>query len=86
MKAERCPNCNKIISPHERICSNCGEKLNNQTINKMNNIYHRSNVATLWFFLFFLLWAIIFAFSNWIYATIITAILVVLLIYYKNRK
>ncbi|MBQ9025093.1 MAG: DUF2116 family Zn-ribbon domain-containing protein [Methanobrevibacter sp.] len=85
MKAERCPNCNKIISPHERICSNCGEKLNNQTINKMNNIYHTSNIATLWFFLFFFIWAVLFALFDWIIATVISAALVIIFLAVKLK-
>lgn len=50
MSIQRCPNCNKILSPRESRCSNCGAKLDNKNIVQINDIYHSSN-ATLYFFL-----------------------------------
>lgn len=86
MTVERCPKCNKILSPQETRCSNCGAKLNNNTIRKINSIYHKSNVATLAYFIIFLISALIYAFVNWILAVIVGVVLFVVLVYfyYKN--
>jgi len=53
MKVDRCPNCNKIISPQETVCSNCGAKLDNRSVKRINSIYHRSNVATFAYLIIF---------------------------------
>lgn len=83
---QRCPKCNKILSPQESICSNCGAKLDNHTIARINNIYRKSNVATLAYFCIFLISALIYAFVNWILALIVAAVLFALLLYltFKN--
>ena len=86
MSVERCPKCNKIISPQEKQCSNCGAKLNNKTIVQINDIYKSSNIVTLILFLLFFIWALLYAFVNWIIATVVVGILAILLIYFKFLK
>lgn len=81
MKAERCPKCNKILSPQESICSNCGAKLDNKTIKKVNSIYHKSNVATFAYLGIFLIAALIYVFVNWVLALIVGVGLFILLLY-----
>ena len=85
MSMQRCPKCNKILSPQESICSECGAKVDNHTIARINNIYHKSNVATLLYFGIFLISALIYAFVNWILAVIVAVILFAVLIYFTFR-
>ncbi|WP_295112422.1 zinc ribbon domain-containing protein [uncultured Methanobrevibacter sp.] len=81
MSVERCPHCNKILSPQESVCSNCGKKVKNPNIGKINSIYHKSNVATLIFFAVFLVVALIYAFVDWILAIIVGVVLMGLFMY-----
>ena len=64
MKVDRCPDCNKIISPQETVCSNCGAKLDNRSVKRINSIYHRSNVATFAYLIIFLIAALIYSFTQ----------------------
>ena len=86
MSPQRCPKCNKILSPQETRCSNCGAKLDNHAIKRINSIYHSSNVATLLFLLVFFIGALIYAFVNWIAAIIVVVALVALLVFIKIKK
>ncbi|MBQ2637018.1 MAG: hypothetical protein IJG09_10065 [Methanobrevibacter sp.] len=83
MSVQRCPKCNKILSPQESRCSNCGAKLDNNNIVQINDIYHSSNVTTLIFFALFFIWALLFGFVNWMVATAVTLILLVIVVYFK---
>lgn len=47
MSMQRCPKCNKILSPQESVCSNCGARLDNHAIGRINSIYRKSNGITL---------------------------------------
>ena len=82
MAIERCPKCNKILSPQESICSNCGAKLDNHTIGRINSIYHKSNVITLIYLAIFFITALIYGFVNWILALIVFVILIVISVYF----
>ena len=81
MSVDRCPNCNKIISPQERICSNCGFKLDNNSIGRINSIYHKSNIAVFVFLIIFLIGALIYAFFNWVLAIAVVVILMAVSLY-----
>lgn len=86
MAIERCPKCNKILSPQESICSNCGAKLDNHTIGRINSIYHKSNVITLIYLAIFFITALIYGFFNWILALIVFVILIAISVYFIFLK
>lgn len=86
MSVDRCPNCKKIISPQERVCANCGFKLDNKSINRINSIYRKSNIAVLIYFLIFFIGALIYAFVNWVLAIAVVVVLFSLSIYLIFRK
>ena len=83
MSVQRCPKCNKILSPQESICSNCGVKVDNKNIVQINEIYHSSNVSTLIFFLILFIGALLYGFVNWVVAVVVTLILFGVAIYFK---
>ncbi len=83
MPVQRCPKCNKILSPQESVCSSCGTKVNNHDIGRINSIYHSSNIATLWFLLTFFIGALTYAFVNWILAIIVMVIMALIFVYLK---
>ncbi len=85
MSMQRCPKCNKILSPQESVCVNCGTKVDNHTIARINSIYHSSNIATLLFLGVFFVGALVYAFVNWIAAIIAVVILVVVLVLIKLK-
>lgn len=84
MSIQRCPNCNKILSPRESRCSNCGAKLDNKNIVQINDIYHSSN-ATLYFFFFAILFigALLYGFVNWMVAITVTIFLLAIFLYFR---
>jgi len=86
MAIERCPKCNKIISPQESVCSNCGAKIDNHMIARINSIYRKSNVATIVYLLIFLVTTLIFGFINQILALIVFVVLIGLSIYFFTKK
>ena len=86
MAIERCPKCNKIISPQESVCSNCGAKIDNHMIARINSIYRKSNVATIVYLLIFLVTTLIFGFVNQILALIVFVVLIGLSIYFFTKK
>lgn len=86
MSVERCPNCNKIISPQEKICANCGFKLDNNSIGRINSIYHKSNIGVLIYLAIFLLGALIYAFVNWILAIVVVVVLFAVSLYLLFRN
>lgn len=83
MPVQRCPKCNKILSPQESVCSNCGTKLNNHDIGRINSIYHSSNVATLIYLAILFIGALLYGFVNWIVAVIVVVVLFAIVIYLK---
>ena len=83
MSVERCPKCNKILSPQESVCSSCGAKVNNHDIGRINAIYSSSNVATLIYMGILLIGALLFGFVNGIVAVVVVVILFALVIYLK---
>lgn len=83
MSIQRCPNCNKILSPQESRCSNCGAKLDNKNIVQINDIYHSSNVATLYFFAILFIGALLYGFVNWMVAITVTIFLLAIFLYFR---
>lgn len=81
MAIQRCPKCNKILSPQESVCSNCGAKLDNHAIGRINSIYHKSNVITLIYLAIFFVTALIYGFVNWILAAIVFVVLIAISVY-----
>ena len=86
MEAERCPKCNKILSPQERRCSNCGAKLDNNSIGKINSIYHKSNVVTLIYMAIIFIGALLYGFVNWIAAAVFVAVAIIAMFYFSLKK
>lgn len=82
MKVDRCPDCNKIISPQETVCSNCGAKLDNRSVKRINSIYHRSNVATFAYLIIFLIAALIYSFFNWVLSVVVGVGLFIIMVYF----
>lgn len=83
MSVQRCPKCNKILSPQESRCSNCGAKLDNKNIVQINDIYHSSNITTLIFFAILFIGALLYGFVNWVVAVVVTVILFSIVVYLK---
>lgn len=85
MPIQRCPKCNKILSPQESVCANCGAKLNNHDIGRINAIYRSSNITTLFFLLIFFVVALVYGFVGLIPAIIVAVVLIALLIFFRVR-
>ena len=83
MVIQRCPKCNKILNPQEPVCSNCGAKVNNHDIGRINSIYHSSNVATLVYISIFFIAALLYGFVSWIAAVAFVAVAAFIVIYLK---
>lgn len=83
MPMQRCPKCNKILSPQESVCTSCGARVNNHDIGRINSIYHSSNVATLVFLLIFFIGALLYAFVHWIVAVVAIVVLAAVFIYFR---
>lgn len=86
MPVQRCPKCNKILSPQESVCANCGAKLNNHDIGRINAIYHSSNITTLLFLLIFFIVALTYGFVGIVPAVIVAIVLILLLVYLRFIK
>ena len=86
MSIQRCPKCNKILNPQEPVCSNCGTKVRNNDIGRINSIYHSSNVATLIYLAILMIGAMIYGFVNWILAVVVVVVLFAVVIYFKFKK
>ena len=86
MVIERCPKCNKILSPQESVCSNCGAKLDNHMIGRINSLYRKSNIATIIYLLIILVSALIFGFVNQIIGIIVFVALIALSVYLFTKK
>ena len=86
MRVQRCPKCNKILNPQEPVCSNCGFKVKNHDIGRINTIYHSSNVATLIYLAILFIGALIYGFFNWILAVIVVVVLFAIVLYFKFKK
>ena len=85
MSVQRCPKCNKILSPQESVCANCGCKLDNHDIGRINSIYHSSNVATLMYLGILTVGAFLYGFVNWMAAVAVMAALFAVVIYFKFK-
>lgn len=86
MPVQRCPKCNKILSPQESVCANCGAKVNNHDIGRINSIYHTSNISTLLFLLIFFIVALIYGFMGIVPAIIVAVFLIAILVYTRFVK
>ncbi len=86
MPVQRCPKCNKILSPQESVCANCGTKLNNHDIGRINSIYHFSNVATLIYIAILFIGALLYGFVNWIVAIVVVVLLFSAVLYLKFKR
>ncbi|MBP3792038.1 MAG: hypothetical protein ILA26_08405 [Methanobrevibacter sp.] len=86
MPVQRCPKCNKILSPQESVCANCGASVNNHDIGRINSIYHTSNISTLLFLLIFFIVALIYGFMGIVPAIIVAVVLIAFLVYTRFIK
>lgn len=85
MSLERCPKCNREVLPQQSVCNNCGAKLTDDSIKKINSIYKSSNISTLVYLGILFIGAMIYGFFNWILAVIVVVVLFAVALYFKFR-
>ena len=86
MSVQRCPKCNKILSPQESVCTGCGCRLDNHDIGRINSIYRSSNVATLIYLAILFTGALVYGFVNWMAAVVVMIALFAVVLYFRFKK